>query len=274
MTEKISVLGASQRAQVFGSFEWNEGKGGSIRIDQQWIAKNIVSCCLVKANGKGGDVVTSCHRLAKKPLEAAFQALADSGQWRLIETFDGLWVPRHMTWNPARGLSSHSWGIAFDLNAASNPYNGGTSAANRALNETFNRFGFAWGGDWNGARDSMHWELANLAKAERALQAPPVPTKPRLIVAVERPQGWSYHAIAGAQLNQGHFWVEPGIVAQALGVAPAVARPTMPSSVRLDATLGALGATILKRGDHLNDSADPRYYVFVKLAADPGTVVL
>ena len=189
MTEKISVLGASQRAHVFGSFEWSERKGGSIRIDPRWVERNIVSCRLAKANGKSGDVVTSCHRLAKEPLEAAFGELADSGQWRLIDTFDGLWVPRHMTWNPKRGLSSHSWGIAFDLNAARNPYNGGTSAANRTLNETFNRHGFAWGGDWNGAKDSMHWELADLDQAQAALQAPVVPAEPRLIVAVEREQG-------------------------------------------------------------------------------------
>ena len=274
MIEKISVLGASQRAQVFGSFEWNEGGDGSIRIDRHWVAKNIVSCCLVKANGKGGDVVTSCHRLAKKPLEAAFQLLADSGQWRLIETFDGLWVPRHMTWNPARGLSSHSWGIAFDINAASNAYNGGTSAANRTLNETFNRFGFAWGGDWNGARDSMHWELADLAKADRALQAPPVPTEPRLIVAVERPQGWSYHAIPGARLSGGHFSADASLIAQSLGMAPIAAQPVTPTLAPLSATLRALGATIGKLGDHLDDKADPRYYVFVKLAANSGTVVL
>ena len=156
MTTKISVLGTAERAQVFGAFIWGHLSGGRIKIDPSWVSRNIVSCCLAKANGKGKDVRTQCHRLAKEPLERAFEELAQSGQWHLIESFDGLWVPRHMTWNPRRGLSSHSWGIAFDLNAARNPYNGGTSAPNRTLNETFNRYGFAWGGDWNGAKDAMH----------------------------------------------------------------------------------------------------------------------
>ena len=264
MTKKISVLGRAARAQAFGSFEWSERKGGSIRIDPKWVARNIVSCRLAKANGKGGDVVTSCHRLAKEPLEAAFEQLAASGQWRLIDTFDGLWVPRHMTWNPRRGLSSHSWGIAFDLNAARNAYNGGTSAANRTLNETFNRYGFAWGGDWNKATDSMHWELADLAKAQSTLQAVTVPAEPRLILAVEREQGWSYHAIPDAHLSDGHFSADASLIAQALGVAPVVAQPIAPTLAPLSAMLKGLGATIVKLGDHLDDKADPRYYVFVK----------
>lgn len=133
MTEKISVLGTPARAQVFGAFTWSDLNGGSIRMDSDWVARNIVSCCLAKANGKGGDVKTQCHTMAKEPLERAFEELAQSGHWRLSDTFDGLWVPRHMTWNPGRGLSSHSWGIAFDINASSNAYNGGTSAANRTL---------------------------------------------------------------------------------------------------------------------------------------------
>ena len=265
MTKKISVLGAAERAQVFGAFGWSEVKGGSIRIDAAWVARNIVSCRLPKANGRGGDVVTSCHRLAKEPLQAAFKSLAESGQWRLIDSFDGLWVPRHKTWNRARDLSSHSWGIAFDLNAACNPYNGGTSAANRTLNETFNRYGFAWGGDWNGAKDSMHWELADLTSNENASLTMLTPTEPRLILAVGREANWSYHAIPGAVLKEGHFSVAAPLIAQALGVAPIVAAPTIPALTPLDATLRALGATITQLGDHLDDKADPRYYVFVKL---------
>ena len=54
MTKKIAVLGTAARAQVFGAFGWSELKGGSIRIDPQWVTRNIVSCRLAKANGKGG----------------------------------------------------------------------------------------------------------------------------------------------------------------------------------------------------------------------------
>lgn len=262
MTKKISVLGTAARAQVFGAFAWSDLKGGSIRIDPDWVAHNIVSCRLVKANGTGGDVKTQCHSMAKEPLERAFEELAQSGHWRLIDTFDGLWVPRHMTWNPQRGLSSHSWGIAFDINAASNAYNGGTSAANRTLNETFNRYGFAWGGDWNGAKDSMHWELAEPDK----MLAPITTSEPCLVLAVERGKQWSYHAIPGARLSEGHFSVDASLIAQALGVAALTAQPQMPALVPLDAALRALGATIVKLGDHLDDVADPLYYVFVKLA--------
>lgn len=264
MTTKISVLDSAERARVFGAFIWGDLSGGRIKIDPAWVSRNIVSCRLAKANGQGGDVVTQCHRLAKEPLERAFDELAHSGGWRLIESFDGLWVPRHMTWNPRRGLSSHSWGIALDLNAARNPYNGGTSAANRTLNETFNRYGFAWGGDWNGAKDAMHWELAQIGKAQVPLPA----REPRLILAVKRGQGWSYHAIPGAQLGGGHFAADASLVAQALGAASVAATPSVPTPVPLSVTLQALGATVVKVGDHLDDATDPRYYVFVKPAKE------
>ena len=264
MTKKISVLSTSERARIFGAFPWSDLKGGSIRIDAAWVARNIVTCRLAKANGKGKDVLTSCHHLAKQPLEAAFGELAESGHWRLIDNFDGLWVPRHMTWNSRRGLSSHSWGIAFDLNAARNPYNGGTSAANRTLNETFNRYGFAWGGDWNGAKDSMHWELADVTQVHETLQTTSAEAEPRLVLAIGRGETWSYHAIAGALLNDGHFSVDPSLVAQALGVVPLVAHPSIPTPVPLTAALQALGYQIVTMGDHLHDGADPRYYIFVK----------
>lgn len=271
MPSKISVLSGAEREQVFGSLIYSNASGGRIEVSPGWIAANIVDCCLPKANGHGGDVQTRCHRLAREPLEHAFADLADSGLWSLIRSFDGLWVPRHMTWNPDRPLSSHSWGIAFDINASRNPYGGGISPENRVLNEVFNRYGFAWGGDWNGAKDAMHWELADVEawKSQSAEVTPVQPAPPRLILAVARDGAFSYHAVPDAQLSQGHFEVKASQVADSLGLPTPVSSP---ASGELRDVLDSLHAQVITLGDSLSDATDPRYYVFLRLPDSAGAV--
>lgn len=261
MTRKISVLSASERERVFGSFVYSELEGGRIRISPQWVAQNLTPCLLAKANGRGQDVMTQCHHLAKAPLEAAFDEIAGRRLWRLIHSFDGLWVARHMTWNARRPLSSHSWGIAFDLNAAANPYGGGISPENRALNEVFNRYGFAWGGDWNGAKDAMHWELADVKAKEN------VSRSPRLIVAVQRGEGFSYHAVPNAHMREGHFDVAPHSIASALGRDVTEKDAASDAQTPLRQVLHDMDTQVIHLGDHRADRYDPRFYVFVKPAA-------
>lgn len=272
MTSKISVLSVAERERVFGDLVYSDLGGGRIAVSPGWIAANIVDCCLSHADGRGGDVHTRCHRLAKEPLERAFDELAANGLCRLIHSFDGLWVPRHMTWNPDRPLSSHSWGIAFDINASRNPYGGGVTSENRALNATFNRYGFAWGGDWNGAKDAMHWELADVEAWKRSAPSPiPVqPATPRLILAVAREGAFSYHALPEAQLSQGHFQVKPAEVADALGL-PASTPDSVPEPLR--DVLDSLHTQVINLGNDLSDAADPRYYVFLRLPDAAGVVL-
>lgn len=261
MTNKIAVLSASARQKTFGTFAYEELSGGSIKIDPRWVEGNMVECRLPKASGKGKDVVTMCHVLVKDPLEHAFEEIAARGLWKLIHSFDGLWVPRHMTWNPSRPLSSHSWGIAFDLNASNNPYGGGVSPENRALNEVFNRYGFAWGGDWNTSKDAMHWELADV----EAWKSAPASKTLRLVLAVKRSGGYSYHVLSGAVWKNDHFEVDGAAVAQVLGT-PQQKGAASVTSIPLRAALESARADIVEVGDHRDDPHDPRYYVFVRAA--------
>ena len=73
--------------------------------------------------------------------------------------------------------SNHAWALAIDINWQSNPY---TSPLRTDIPEwyrhLFNRYGFAWGGDYYGRKDAMHFEFmgtpaqavaaTNLARAE------------------------------------------------------------------------------------------------------------
>lgn len=269
MTKKIAVLSAQERQDTFGTFAYDELSGGRIQIDPRWVEQNMVECHLAKASGQGKDVVTRCHRLVKEPIERAFEEIAARGLWRLIHSFDGLWVPRHMTWNAGRPLSSHSWGIAFDLNASRNPYGGGVTPENRSLNEVFNRYGFAWGGDWNTSKDAMHWELADIQAWKSQLSAPAslqLPS-PRLILAVARDGGFSYHAMPNARLSASHFEVEPQDVAHALGL-PIPAPGAGAQELRV--VLSGLHVRVIRLGNHLSDLKDPRYYVFLRLPDPTG----
>lgn len=68
--------------------------------------------------------------------------------------------------------SNHSWGLAVDLNAGTNPMQRelrtdmppGTSEKARSL-------GLSWGGDWTGRKDPMHFEFRGTPEDARRLCA-------------------------------------------------------------------------------------------------------
>lgn len=56
-------------------------------------------------------------------------------------------------------LSTHSWGIAIDLNTETNRM-GTAGDMDQRLVELFGQFGFVWGGDWTGKyKDPMHFQF-------------------------------------------------------------------------------------------------------------------
>jgi hypothetical protein len=78
------------------------------------------------------------------------------------EDFGGCYVPRFINRDPTRGVSLHTWGIAVDLNVATNPL-GTPGQIDQRIVSTFGRWGFAWGGNWQ-RPDPMHFELASLVR--------------------------------------------------------------------------------------------------------------
>jgi hypothetical protein len=95
--------------------------------------------------------------------------------------------------------SNHAWAIAVDVNWQSNPYTTRVGATDIPdwMHNLWNRYGFAWGGDYTGGRmDYMHFEfmgtpqLANtalqLARAELG-GGGPVPPPPPPPAGIPRP---------------------------------------------------------------------------------------
>ena len=143
-------------AEAVGSFTYWPQEDGSIDIEPSWVQVNIAT----------GEVpilgAVTCHRVVLPQLRAAMQELVDSGLADLLrpDQYGGCWVPRFIASDPARGLSLHSWGIALDLNVATNQ-RGTAGDMDPRVVDVMARWGFAWGGTWSDP-DPMHFELAAL----------------------------------------------------------------------------------------------------------------
>lgn len=162
----IRPLSITRIKEVFGTFDWNDSGGGRIEIERNWTKDNLVEIETPVLAGANVSRIT-VHAKARKHFERVFAAIADAGLEDRIRQFGGTWVARHMGWDPRRSLSSHSWGIAIDLNV---PWNGygvmpapeGRIGSLREIVGFFEAEGFAWGGFFQPLSlcDGMHFELA------------------------------------------------------------------------------------------------------------------
>jgi hypothetical protein len=154
-------------ASVFGKLNYQEGIGGRITVSNTWAQENL-GVAKTPSLAAVDQPTLQVHKKAVSAFERVFAAIAAAGLTGRILTYDGLWVPRHKGWNPARGLSSHSWAIAIDVNARWNAYGVppatiGTHGSVRELVSYFAAEGFAWGGYFSTPyEDGMHFELARL----------------------------------------------------------------------------------------------------------------
>lgn len=164
----IKPLNDQQIRAVFGNIQPTELPGGRVSLDAAWVAHNIVDLP-TPILATAGYPTIRVHRKAAEPFRRVFDAIAAAGLAEQILTCAGTFVPRHKGWNPARTLSSHTWGIAIDLNSEWNGYGAapaalGTHGSVRELVPMFEAEGFAWGGHFEpaSARDGMHFELARM----------------------------------------------------------------------------------------------------------------
>lgn len=164
----------SQREKLFGKFSWQRKSGNSSDIEitsRSWISENIVRIQvrqLIGIEGAPRDGVITVHRLAAEPIQGFFEEVERQGLLDLILTWGGSFYPRFIRGSQST-LSNHSWGTAFDINAAWNwlgdkPAAVGKKGSLLKLVVIANSFGFYWGGHYTGRLDGMHFELAALGK--------------------------------------------------------------------------------------------------------------
>ncbi len=98
-----------------------------------------------------------CHKLLVPVFEALFQEIVDRGMRPLVRTYGGCYCFRRM--RGGSRLSTHSWGIAIDLNPDTNPL-GSQGDMAPELVELFEEFGFTWGGRFS-RPDPMHFQFCS-----------------------------------------------------------------------------------------------------------------
>lgn len=97
-----------------------------------------------------------CHKLIAPLLTAAFARIVAQGLQKSVKTYGGgyNWRMKRSQAKP----STHSWGIAIDLNARTNAM-GTPGDMDPALVALFEGLGFVWGGRWSGTnKDPMHFQ--------------------------------------------------------------------------------------------------------------------
>lgn len=157
-----ALLSGGAVAEAVGSFLYRPRPDGTITIDPAWVAQNITSAEIPILGHVTG------HRVMLPQLHGAMQELADRGLAHLIDPgqYGGIFVPRFIGRDPSRGLSLHSWGIAIDLNVATNQL-GTQGDMDPRVVSVMASWGFAWGGTWS-RPDPMHFELAGLRSSAGA----------------------------------------------------------------------------------------------------------
>lgn len=108
---------------------------------------------------KGSVTRVSCHLKMEKIFTEVFREIASKGLWGSLSTFDGIYNDRPMKTGSKK--STHAWGIAVDLNEATNAQ-GTPGTMDKRIVAIFEGYGFVWGGRWVGSRcDPMHFQYAS-----------------------------------------------------------------------------------------------------------------
>jgi hypothetical protein len=100
----------------------------------------------------------TCHKLMVEKFEQIFQEIFLQGLSAKITSYGGCFNFRQQRTGPQ--LSTHAWGIAVDLDVATNEQ-GTTGDIDQRVVGIFRGAGFEWGGDWFGkVKDPMHFQFA------------------------------------------------------------------------------------------------------------------
>lgn len=94
-----------------------------------------------------------CHKLLVETFEDLFTDIYEEGLWDKMIDWDGCYVHRKKRVNGE--LSTHAWGIAFDIDPSGNPM-GSKGIIDPRIIKIIKDYGLTWGGDWE-YPDPMHF---------------------------------------------------------------------------------------------------------------------
>lgn len=208
---------------IAGVVRWQlAGDDGRIKLDANWIRANITTVTVPELKGVptyGGPFSGRVDWFtgAAEQLLAAWAAAARLPEWPKIRGWlfwGGSWVPRLQRGSKTKP-SNHTFGTAFDICPAENPWKGKPAAwpargSILPLVPVFKAHGFAWGGEWR-TKDGMHFEVSRIWH--------PAHPKARIVIRGE------LAPFVEAEVRNGRVWAAARPLAEALGAQLAYRGP-------------------------------------------------
>lgn len=153
-THRVHIPPKNMIESVYGSFSFKDHPDikGAIIIDPKWVRQNITKLTL-----HTGQHVW-CHRLVAHEMGELYKKACEVSGY--TPTKVAAWVARHMRWDNTRSLSTHSWGIAFDIDWHLNGIRMTDTPLHRHPEwvQTFTDAGWNAGIHWNSYPDPMHFQ--------------------------------------------------------------------------------------------------------------------
>jgi hypothetical protein len=166
----FNPLTTSQKQRLFGPLLAKDDpkRPGFLVVSPAWRRLHTRIIEVPQLEGVPGAPKDCCVRLhvrAVEPFVALWKAWQEAGMLKDVLSWDGGYVPRRV--RGSRSISSHAFGIAFDINAHWNPLGrppapSGAIGSVARLVRLANRHGFFWGGHFRSRPDGMHFELARV----------------------------------------------------------------------------------------------------------------
>ena len=153
--EGAKDTGAQQPGKIPGDTLGTTPPRGRAAIEKMFgpAGKNQVNVKMPA--GPGGKMINvKCNEKIAPKLNAVFQEIKDKGLSGEIKANDGCY--NYRTKRNGKSLSTHSWGIAVDINAGSHPMGSSKqTAGQKAIAEIFQKHGF-----YQLPNDPMHFQFA------------------------------------------------------------------------------------------------------------------
>ncbi|MEQ8171961.1 MAG: M15 family metallopeptidase [Candidatus Eremiobacterota bacterium] len=153
--EGAKDTGAQQPGKIPGDTLGTTPPRGRAAIEKMFgpAGKNQVNVKMPA--GPGGKMINvKCNEKIAPKLNAVFQEIKDKGLSGNIKEFDGCY--NYRTKRNGKSLSTHSWGIAVDINAGAHPMGSSKqTAGQKAIAEVFQKHGF-----YQLPNDPMHFQFA------------------------------------------------------------------------------------------------------------------
>lgn len=125
----------------------------------QFETNNIVMFSLPYPLMYEGTQVTRarCHKLVVENFQSVFEAIMAARLDEEVKNYSGIYARRSIR-GAGSHPSTHSWGIAIDLEAEKYPL-GSTQRFPDEVVQIFQNAGFFYGGDFMSRKDPMHFQL-------------------------------------------------------------------------------------------------------------------